>query len=69
MIHEILISVIGDNPDEAHEAVVQLAESRGSDVEEVLEQHISHEDGDEVDGFCVQARLTAGASDVPSRAV
>ena len=60
MIHEILISVIADDADTAHEAIVQLAESRGSEVLEVEQDAISIEEGDEIDGFCVDARLTAG---------
>lgn len=60
MIHEILLSVVTDDPDEAHEAIVQLAESRGSTVEEVVEERIFREDGDGVDGYCLQARLTGG---------
>ena len=62
MIHEILLSVVSDNPDEAHEAIVQMAESRGSSVEEVVTQHITHEEEDEIDGFCVQGRLTPGVT-------
>lgn len=60
MIHEVLLSVIADSADEAHEAVVQMAESRGSSVLEVVEEKISVEDADEIDGFCIQARLTGG---------
>jgi hypothetical protein len=60
VIHEILLSVVADRADEAHESVVQMAESRGSSVLEVVEEKISTEDGDEIDGFCIQARLTAG---------
>lgn len=63
MIYEILISIIGTDPDEAHEAIVQLAESRRSDVLEVVGEPITPDDGDEVEGFCVQARLTAGDTD------
>lgn len=60
MIHEILISVVADDADRAHEVIVQMAESRRSSVLEVEEQSISIEDGDAIDGYCVQARLTAG---------
>ena len=60
MIHEILISVVADDADRAHEAIVQLAESRGSEVLEVVEESISPDDGDAVQGVCVQARLSAG---------
>ncbi len=60
MIHEILISVVADDADRAHEAIVQMAESRGSEVLEVVEESISVEDGDAVDGVCIQARLTPG---------
>jgi methylmalonyl-CoA mutase cobalamin-binding subunit len=60
MLHEILISVIATSEDEAHEAIVQLAESRGSDVLEVVAESITPDNGDEVEGYCVQARLTPG---------
>lgn len=62
MIYEILLSVVADSADEGHEAVVQMAESRGSSVLEVVEERISVEDEDEVDGVCIQARLTAGVT-------
>jgi hypothetical protein len=62
VIHEILISVIADDANSAHEAVTQMAESRGSEVLEVLEELISQADEDVIDGFCVQARLTAGTT-------
>jgi HPt (histidine-containing phosphotransfer) domain-containing protein len=69
MIHEILISVIGSDPDEAHAAIVQMAESRKAHVEEVAQQRVTEEDGDEVNAFCVEARLTGGVTYVHSRAV
>lgn len=62
MIYEILVSVIAEDADEAHEAISQLASSRGSETLEVISEPINPENGDEVEGFCVQARLTAGTT-------
>jgi len=62
MIYEILVSIIATDADEAHEAIVQMAESRGSETLEVISEPINPERGDTVEGFCVQARLTAGTT-------
>lgn len=62
MIYEILVSIVGSDADEAHEAIVQMAESRKSDLLEVISEPISEDQGDKVEGFCVQARLTAGTT-------
>jgi len=62
MIYEILVSVIAEDADEAHEAIAQLASSRGSDMLEVISEPINPEAGDKIEGFCVQARMTAGTT-------
>ena len=62
MIYEIMLAVIADDADRAHEAIVQMAESRGSEVTEIIEEKISLANGDAINGVFVQAVLTAGVT-------
>ena len=62
MIHEIIVAVIADTADEAHEAVVQLAQSRYATVLEVRELPLLPANGDRIDGVLVEGRLSPGLS-------
>lgn len=62
VIYEIMLAVIADDADRAHEAIVQMAESRSSKVVEIIEEKISLANGDAINGVFVQAVLTPGVT-------
>jgi hypothetical protein len=65
VIYEIVVTVIADGEDEAHEAIAQLAESRGSEIAEISSTPIviADIDAEDVPAYAMESRLTPGRTD------
>lgn len=71
MIFEINMTIVAEDVHEAHEAATQLADSRGSVIQEI-EAHallIEGVDTDPINGFALELRMTPGKtpSSTPER--
>lgn len=68
MIFEVMVTVIADDVNEAHEAIVQLADSRGGVIQEINADEIVIEgvDPEPSKGYAVNARMTPGRTPPPA---
>jgi len=69
MIFEIMMTIIAEDVNEAHEAAVQLAESRGATIQQIEANPIVI-DGVDIDaatnGFALDVRMTPGTTPPPA---